>query len=88
MSCCSNSYNNIPCCCSSYVTTTTTCPFGICCEPACDGGTPCVEIVSTDCVFYNGPVVELDCISLTINPGDSYTQILQSIISSLPICNG
>lgn len=86
MSCCADSYNNIPCCCSTYITTTTTCPFGICCEPACENGTPCLDISSTDCVFYNGPILELECIDLTIFPGDNYTQILESIISNLPIC--
>lgn len=82
MSCCADSYNNIPCCCSTYVTTTTTCPFGICCESACEDGTPCVEISSTDCVFYDGPTVELDCLGVTISQGESYTQVLQTILSN------
>ena len=82
MSCCADSYNNIPCCCSIYITTTTTCPFGICCEPACEDGTSCVDISSTDCVFYEGPTVELDCLGVTISQGESYTQVLQTILSN------
>lgn len=86
MSCCQNSYNGIPCCCpeSIQVTTSTTCPFQICCEPECEDGTVCSEIYYTDCVRYDGPAIPCH----NINPGDTYTQVLEYIISSLSyICN-
>ena len=78
MSCCCNSlYTGLPCCCPPYTTTTTT-------LAPCEDAIVCDAAYVTDCVIYNGEVVELDC--LTINPGDDYTQILEAIISNLVPC--
>lgn len=77
--CCNNSYSGLPCCCPPYTTTTTTIPI-------CEGGTICPELYTTDCVVYNGPRVELSCI--TIEPGSKYTDVLESLISILLPCVG
>lgn len=66
-----------PCCCPNWTTTTTT--------YSCEDGSICDIVYSTDCVIYNGEeVVFEDC--LTISPGDTYTTILQNIISNLAEC--
>jgi len=78
MSCnCNNSQNNLPCCCPTVTTTTTA--FEL-----CEGGTPCETIYLTDCVVYTGDPIELECI--TILPGQTYTEILETIMSQLPSC--
>lgn len=75
--CCNNLYYGLPCCCPTGTTTTTT-------LSPCDDAIICDAAYITDCVIYNGPVKYFDC--LTINPGDNYTQILESIISNLTEC--
>lgn len=66
-----------PCCCPNWTTTTTT--------YSCEDGNLCDIVYSTDCVIYNGEeMVFEDC--LTISPGDTYTTILQNIISNLAEC--
>ena len=66
-----------PCCCPNWTTTTTT--------YSCEDGSICDIVYSTDCVIYNGEeMVFEDC--LTISPGDTYTTILQNIISNLAEC--
>lgn len=66
-----------PCCCPNWTTTTTT--------YSCEDGSLCDIVYSTDCVIYNGEeIVFEDC--LTISPGDTYTTILQNIISNLAEC--
>lgn len=66
-----------PCCCPNWTTTTTT--------YSCEDGSICDIVYSTDCVIYNGEeIVFEDC--LTISPGDTYTTILQNIISNLAEC--
>jgi hypothetical protein len=66
-----------PCCCPNWTTTTTT--------YSCEDGSTCDIVYSTDCVIYNGEeMVFEDC--LTISPGDTYTTILQNIISNLAEC--
>lgn len=88
MACCNNSYQGLPCCCPTgfSTTTTTTCPFGVCCEPSCEDGIICDQAYVTDCVIYEGDPVELSCID--VQPGDTYTQILEAIISNTFNCAG
>lgn len=88
MACCNNSYQGLPCCCPTgfSTTTTTTCPFGVCCEPSCEDGIICDQAYVTDCVIYEGDAVELTCID--VQPGDTYTQILEAIISNTFDCAG
>jgi uncharacterized protein (TIGR02145 family) len=88
MACCNNSYQGLPCCCPTgfSTTTTTTCRFGVCCEPSCEDGIICDQAYITDCVIYEGDAVDLSCID--VQPGDSYTEILEAIISNTFDCAG
>ena len=72
MSCCSNTYNSLPCCCPpNSVTVTTT-------FPPCDGE-ECVEIVLTDCIIHDG--ISSPCVNVV--PGQTYTQVLVNILNIL-----
>lgn len=72
---CNNSYYNLPCCCPTEPTTTTT-------TTQCLNGEPCEEAYSSDCVVYNGDV--LNCLGIT--PGMSVTEIIQIILNQIPEC--
>jgi hypothetical protein len=77
MSCnCSCSSANLPCCCPtpSVNTTTTSAP--------CPDGTLCDEVVSSDCIVYNG--VSVPCYNIA--NGSTVTDLLQVLIAKLGPC--
>jgi len=85
MSCCEDTYYNLPCCCNqspcccnntpcpSTTTTTTTI------NPNCE---PCEEFYDCECVVYNGQNIE--CYGL--KDGDNLCKILETLIENLPEC--
>jgi hypothetical protein len=87
MSCCQDTYYNLPCgCCSQSPcccdcpppcppTTTTTTTINPDCEP-------CEEFYNCECVLYTGENVE--CYGL--KNGDNLCEVLETIIQNLPEC--
>ncbi len=73
---CNNWVYHLPCCCPPSGTTTTTT------TTICEGGEPCEEAISSDCVIYSGT----DLVCYLIFTGMTLTEILEIIMTQLLTC--